>query len=379
MRVREINLANRRDVERFVRLPFDLYRGNRFWVPPLLSEARALLDPARHPFYQHSQAVWFLAENGSRVLGRIGATDPQRYNAFQGTHSARFGYFECVDDPTVATALVAAARDWASARGLTEMEGPHEQLGSDPGGVLVEGFDRLPALGVPYNPPYYDALLQGAGLRPFQDILGGYYRGDQEIPERLIRIAEHARRRGGYEVLSFGPKEDLRPWVHKVAHVFNTAFSENLNFYPLTDGEIALMAERLLSILDPRLVKLATHQGEVVGFALAYPNFGEGLQKARGRLWPLGWWHILRARKRTRRLDGNGVGVVPAHQGRGVNVLLYVELGRAIKARGYEHIEVVHVGVENVRSMADQEAAGAAWVKRHRLYRCELVAQPSWP
>jgi GNAT superfamily N-acetyltransferase len=369
VQLRQIDTDSRQDVARFVRLPFRLYRGSPYWVPPLLSEAKLLLDKRRHPYYLHSQAAFFTVEDGREVLGRLAVMDNRHYNEHLGLKQAFFGCLELVDDQDVAHRLFEGACEWAQSRGLEELRGPKELIGTDAAGILVEGFDQLPAMGVPYNWPYYDRLIKTLGFEKDQDCLGGYYNGAQMLPERMHRIAERVKARGNFWIKTFRPGEDLAPWVAHVSRIYMQAFASNYDFYPLTDEELAFIGKRLLAIVDPRLVKLVMVGDEVAGFVLAYPNFGRGLQRARGHLWPLGWWHLLRDRRRTKHLDVNGVGLLPAYQGVGANVLLYSELAKTIKAFGYEHIDVVHVGEDNSRSRSDQEAIGVTWHKRHRTYR----------
>jgi ribosomal protein S18 acetylase RimI-like enzyme len=204
------------------------------------------------------------------------------------------------------------------------------------------------------------------------DNLGGIYSGDDLVPERLERVAERIRRPHGFTIKAFGPKEDLRVWVKRVAEIYTEAFWENRDFYPLTNDEMEHFASSILSIVDRRLVKLVLRGDEVVGFLLSYPNIGRGLQRARGHLWPIGWAHLFWEKRMTRHLDVNGVGVLPPYQGMGVNALLYCELAKSIQARGYRDIDIVHVDETNVRSRADQEALGVHWAKRHRSYYREL-------
>ncbi|MFH1086817.1 MAG: hypothetical protein V1772_13775 [Chloroflexota bacterium] len=372
MRVRQIDTHNAHDVRRFVRFPFALYRGSPYWVPPLLADARQILDEDHHPYYQHSAAAFFLAERDGEVVGRIAAMDNRPYNAHYRSKVASFGYLETINDEAVARALFDACAAWAAARGLTEMYGARELLGVDTSGILVEGFDQLPALGVPYNPPYYDSLVRAAGFEKVVDALGGYISGDAALPERFERIAAWVRRRAGLHIKSFAPGEDLRPWVPHVTRIFDVAFAHNRDWYPLSPAEMEHIAARMITLVDPRLSKLVMKDDQVVGFALLTPNFGRGLQRARGHLWPLGWWHIQRDRRRTRRLDGSGVGLLPAYQGVGADALLFSELAKTIKHYGYQHIDLVHVGEDNFRSRSDQEAVGVRWYKRHRIYRREI-------
>ncbi len=368
----EVDPQNPQHVRWFLHLPFALYRDHPYWVPPLLSEARAILDPAHHPFYQHSDASFFLALEGKKCKGRLGVMENRNYNRHLGRKEAFWGYFECVPEQRVAQALFAAAFDWARKRGLEAISGPRDLLGANASGILVEGFDRLPALGVPYNPPYYQELILAAGFEKERDHLSGYLPGDYVLPERFYRIADRVRRRGKLRVKRFQPRERLSEWVPRVAQAYMTAFAENEGFYPLTEAEVALFARTILSVVDRRLIKLVIAGDDVVGFLLAYRNIGCGLRHARGRLLPLGWYHLWRAHRTSRLLDINGLGVLPEYWGRGANVLLYTELAETVRAFGFESADIVFVGEDNVASRSDMEAIGVTWHKRHRSYSRRL-------
>ena len=372
MQIKQLDLADRRDVRRWVRFPYELYRKSAYWVPPLRADEARLLDTQKHPYYQHSPAAFFVAEDGSRAVGRICALNNRNYNQHSGRKRAFFGYLEMVQEQTVCDGLFEVVTAWARAQGLVDLAGPRDLLGADAAGVLVEGFDRLPAMGVPWNYPYYDPLIQAAGLTKDTDHLDGYLSGDDILPERFERVAERVPRRHGFRVKAFGPRENLRQWIAHVARIYAEAFSENHEFYPLIQAETELFAETILSVIGRRLVKLVMLEDEVVGFLLAYPNISRGLQRARGHLWPLGWCHLLWDKRFGRHLDVNGVGVLPPYQGLRVNALLYCELAKSVKALGYKHLDVVQVDEGNYRSRSDQEAIGVRWVKRHRSYYRDL-------
>lgn len=367
MPIRPIDLDARRDVSRYVRFPLQLYRGNAYWVPPLLADARAALDPT-HPSYQHIQATFFVAEARGRVVGRLAMMENQRYNAYVGVPTALFGQFEAIEDQAVVRDLFDAGRDWARRRGLVELRGPQALIGTDAEGILVEGFDQHPAMGVPYNPPYYDEMLSACGLTKVTDHLSGYLPAQEPLPERLHRVARLVRVRRGIEVRTLPTKAALRELVPRLMSIYVEAFSQNHAFFPPTAAEIEKKAESLLAIADPRYIMLAFKGDEPIGFLFAYPNIGAGLRRARGRLWPLGWWHLLRERNRTPYLDVNGVGVLPEYQGLGVNALLYTALEKAVAGSHFLHGDIVQVDEANFRSRSDMEAMGVRWTKRHRHY-----------
>ena len=369
MHVRKVDTERRRDVRQFIRFPFDLYKGCPQWVPPLLSDARAQLDRGSHFFYEFSDADFFLAEEDGRILGRIAVMDNGRYNAHWGTRTGFFGFFESVNDQRVSRALFQAAFEWARGRDLVDIKGPKELLGVSGGGLLVEGFEYMPAMGIPYNYAYYDKLVTDAGFAKTHDSLSGYFRRGHQVPERILDVAEKIKARRGYWIKTFRTRDEIRGWVPRIGQLHRDAFTEIDDYYPVSDAEINAFAESILSIADPSLIKLVMKDDEIIGFTFAYPNISAGLRKANGHLWPVGWIHLLRERKRTKWVDGNGIGIVPAHQGLGASIVLYAEVAKTLADSRFDLIDVVQVGEDNYRSRSAVEQLGVTWHKRHRNYR----------
>lgn len=372
MHVHKLDTSHAKHVRRFVRFPFDLYRGCAQWVPPIIADAKAQLDPNKHPFYTNAEAAFFLAEQRGQTLGRIAAMVNHRYNQFTGANEAFFGFFDAVDDTEVSRALFDAAFTWARARNLTTIKGPRAMIGVEASGVLVKGFEHHPALGMPYNYAYYDRLVTDAGLVKDTDHLSGYFRNDHPVPERFYRLAEKVSARRGYWIKDFADKKEMRAWIPHVTDVYRRSFEDNHSFYPPTEGEMQVMADTIIGVTRPGLVKLVMKDDEMIGFLFAYPDISAGLQKARGRLWPLGWWYVQREQKHTRWVNCNGVGVLPQYQGLGPAIVLYAEIDKTIRAFGYEHADVAMVDEKNTNSFSAMEAMGVTWYKKHRSYWRDL-------
>lgn len=372
MQVRLLDTENRRDVRQFVEFPYALYRGCEQWIPPLKSAASKPLQRQAHPFHRHSLVDFYVAERDGETLGRIAVWENTRYNAFHGRHDAFFGYWEMVEDAAVAHALLDTAVAWAQAHGLERLRGPRALLGPDAGGVLVEGYGFRGLMGVPYNWPYYDRLIQEAGLEVDTDLLSGFLEEGWQLPERIARIAERARQRGRLTICSFNTRDELRAIAPQVMDVYNHAFVDRLTYYPLTEAEAAFVIETLVAIADPRLIKVVMHEDRAVGFLLAYPDISAALKRCRGALWPLGWLDLTREQRRTRSLIVNGVALLPQHQGLGGNAILYAELSKTALSFGYRYAELVQVDLLNDASLADNQAAGVQWIKKHRHYVREL-------
>lgn len=367
MHLRQLDTTNNRDVEQFVKFPFHLYRNCPYWVPPLLSDFRENLNRNKHPFYVHSEADFFVVEDNGRTLGRIAAIENKNYNQFRNTKTAFFGYFEAVEDERVAELLVTAVSEWAAKRNLIQLIGPRGVNGLD-GSILVDGFDHNPALTISYNHHYYDQLLQANGLHKRTDYLSGYLPANYQLPERIHHLADRVKVRRGYWIKSFESKQDLQQWIPKILAVHQQAFSQTGSYYPPTQAEIERTINSVMLIADPALIKLVMKHQLIVGFIFAYHDVSEGLRKAAGRLFPIGWAHVLRSKQNTKWANINGIGLLPEYQGLGGNTVLYTALQETINDSQFDHVEIVLVDEANLKSFADMEQIGVRWYKRHRQY-----------
>jgi len=369
MRVRRLNPAVRADVRRFVTFPFDLYRGCAQWTPPLVSSVKLAMNRRRHPFYRHSDAAFFLAEAEGEVVGRIAVLENRRYNAYNQSKTAFFYYFDTVEDVEVVRALMDAADAWARDRGLTVLKGPKGMLRSDAYGVLVEGFQHLAGMGLPYNYAYYAPLLEAVGFEKEVDYHSGYMTAEHQLPPRLFELADRIKRRRGFWIKSFSSIRELRGWIPRIQAVNNAAFTEVWGYYPIDEAEVQMIGDQLLAVSDPQLMKVVMKGEEIVGFAFVFPDLAEALQATKGRLWPLGWVRILWTKKHTQRLLGNGIGLLPQYQGLGASAVLYAELNHILRQRGARYLEIVQVLESNIKSLGDMNMLGVRWHKRHRVYR----------
>lgn len=372
MRIRKLDTKRAQDVRQFIHFPFELYRGNPKWVPPLISDMKFVLNRDKHPFYRHSTADFFTAESKGQTLGRIAVVDNQNYNRYNHSKAAFFYYFEVVEDVVAARALLNTAFDWANKRGLDTIIGPKGLLQGDGLGLLVEGFEYLPAMGIAYNPPYYGPFVTDLGFEKLTDYLSGHLHRGFELPQRVFAIAERVKVQRGFWIKHFESKREMRQWVPRIRQVYNQAFVNVPVFCPITEEEVQVIADRIISLAPPQLIKLVMKGDELVGFLLAYPNISAALQKVKGKVWPLGWIHIQREFKRTKWLDVNGIGLLPQHQGVGANAVLYTALEESLREFDFEHANVVQISEHNMQSMGEMKALGVEWCKRHRLYRRAL-------
>lgn len=378
MNITQIDLANKKQVRDFLDLPFQIYRDIPQWVPPLRMDDRLRLDPQRYPFYQHSQAGFFLANEGTRPVGRIAAIDNRLYNEYNGEATAFFYLFECENNCEAASGLFEAACDWARQRGLTKMLGPKGFTVLDGFGLLVKGFEHRPAFGLPYNPAYYPELVEAAGFIPHRDAVSGYLGADIQFPARIHELAERIAKRRGLRIARFRTRKDLRGFVSKLKDLYNQALSGTAGNAPITDAEVKVMANQLLWFSDPRLLKIVYKNEDPVGFLMAYPDISAALQKTKGWVFPFGWLTLLRELKRTDWLNINGAGLLPEYRGSGGTAILYSELFKSVVETGqFQHAEVIQIGLENENMLRDMENFGVDLYKMHRTYVRDLLCDTS--
>ncbi len=372
MQVRKIDTDNRRDVRRFIQLAFDIYKDSAQWVPPILPEIQAVFNRKKHPFYRHSDADFFIVEDGKRPLARVAVMENRNYNRHHGVKDAFFYYFDAYNDPDAVRLLFDAAFDWARARGLTRIIGPKGFLQGDGMGVLVEGFEHRPAVGIPYNHPYYEALLLACGFEKETDFSSGYLPGNHDLDPRFYEIAERVKERRGFHIKSFASEKELREWIPRIGKVYNDSFVNNWEYCPITPEEMKVIGDRLIAIAHPRLIKLVMKGDQPIGFVFGFMDISAAIQKTKGRVWPFGWIALMREFKRTKWVNFNGTGLLPEYQGLGGNAILYTELAKSAREFGFLHADVVQVEEQNMKSLGDMAAIGVRWYKRHRLYRRAL-------
>jgi len=372
--IESVDPLDRAAVQRFLRLPFRLYAEHPLWVPPLWIDAATQLDPRRHPFYEHSSASFFLAVRDGQDVGRIAALENRPYNRYHGTRQAQFYLFESIEDVEVAAALIEGAAGWARERRLDVLIGPKGFGALDGYGMLVDGFEFRPAMTMMnYNPPYYPRFLERLGFEKEVDFVSCYLHRDRfRLPERVHHVAERAARRSGLRVLRFRTKAELKRWAGRIGEAYNRTFIHNWEYYPLTPREIRYLTDNLMTVADPRLIKLIAHDDEIVGFLFAFPDVSAALQRCRGRLLPFGLIDLLLEMGRTRWMAINGAGVLPEFQGRGGNALLYSELQRTLEESHLRHADLTQVAESAVQMRRDLVNVGGVPYKNHRVYRKAL-------
>jgi GNAT superfamily N-acetyltransferase len=340
------------------------------WVAPLRMVVEGVLNAKKHPFHAHATVQLFLAERGGRVVGRIAAIENRLHNETHGDRRGFFGLFECEDNAATAAALLDAAAAWLKGRGLESMQGPmnlstNEEISSP--GVLVDGFGTPPYITMSHNPPYYGALMDGAGMKKAKDLVAYRIPGN-EAPERLTRSADVILRRHGATVRPLRMKH-FREDAQVIKDVYNAAWSLNWGFVPFTDAEFDHVANDMKQIVDPDLCLIAEVDGEPVGFSLTLPDVNQALKHLPdGRLFPFGVFKFLWHKRKIDRARVITLGFKPAYQRAGLGAAFYLKTFLNSRARGYKEGEGSWILEDNHEMRHAMEKIGCTVYKTYRVY-----------
>lgn len=369
-------VLNKGDLKTFVKLPFAMYKNDPMWVPQMIRDDMEVFNRAKNPAFDNADARQFLAYKDGKAVGRIAAILSRVANQKYNTRNLRFGWFDAPNDPEVAAALFKTVEAWAKELGMETLTGPHGFCDLDPQGMLVEGFDRLPTIAGYYNFPYYQKLVEDLGFQKEVDYVEfrTHVPEMSAFPEKLLRLAERIKERGGLRVLKFAAKKELLGRAEELFHLLDETFEEIYGAVPLTERQIHYFIKKYFSFVDKDLIQAVVNEkDEMVGFMIAMPNFSRAFQKARGRLLPLGWWHLLRAIKKNDVLDFYLAGIKKNYRGQGVDLLMVVEMAHKAIAKGFRYTESNQELETNTKIQAQWKYFNPVQHKRKRIFKKKLV------
>jgi len=366
-------VRSRRDLSRFVDLPWHVYDASRHpqWVPPLRLMVLDALDARSNPFYQQAARELFLAVRDGQVVGRIAAIENRAHNAFHDDKVGFFGFFEAFDDQDVATSLFEAAANWLRARGLDTMRGPMSPSTNHDVGLLVDGFDQHPTIMTSWNPPYYNTLCEAAGLAKAKDLLGYFVPLNDAEFALPKQFQEHAARALSRSNLVFRDV-DLRHFTRELEicwEIYNSAWERNWGFVPMKRDEFVHMAKEMKSLILPQFAFVAEVAGEPAGFMLVLPDFNHIFKRiGNGRLLPTGIFKLLFGKKHLKSGRVILLGVKPAFRSRSIFQLFAAEAFRRGTEYGAVGAEASWILEDNSLMTRPMEAMGARAYRRWRVY-----------
>jgi len=364
--------SSRRDLDKFIKLPWSIYVDDPHWVPPLLVEVKEFLDRNKHPFYLHGEATQFVALHGDRAVGRVLVSDDPRYNQCHDANLGSFGMFECVDDADCAHALLDAAAGWLRARGRTSIMGPLDYSTNYTCGLLVDGFHTPPRIMMNYNPPYYARLLESWGLAKAKDLYAWWFVDPYDLVAKWQRRADWLARRGGVTIRPFS-KKDFHAEVERCYQVYNDAQKDRWGFVALTNAEFLYFAKRLARIGATDQMLLAEVQDKLVGFSITLPDLNEAIRPLGGRLTtfglPIGLARLLWRMPRVKTARMAVLVLLEAYRRRGISELLILEtLDYGKNTVGYTGAELGWTLDDNDLVNRTAERVGGRRYKTYRIY-----------
>ena len=366
---------DRKELKKYVKFGIDLYRGNDCYVPPLIFEEIETLMPSKNPAFDFCEAQSFMALRDGVPAGRITAIINCVVNERTGKREARFGFVDFVDDAEVVDALFRAAEEWSRQRGMTEMVGPMGFTDMDHEGMLIDGFDELGTMATIYNYPYYPVHMERMGYKPDVDWVEYRMTVPDSVPDKYLRIASLVDREYGFKTLHYTSRSRLKAdYGRAIFDLINVAYDGLYGYSPLSDRQIDYYIDKYLGILRLDCISVVVDKdGKLVAFGISIPSFSRALQRSGGRLWPLGWYHLLKAiHGKNDVVDLMLVAVSPEYQNMGVNAMVFADLLPTYIKNGYKF-------AESNLELADNASVQLQWQyferrqhRRRRAFRRDL-------
>ncbi len=368
MEIRIEEVKDRSQLDLFINFPYQLYRGNSCYVPPLRFDEVATLSKEKNPAFDYCEARYWLAYQQNKVVGRIAGIINHSYIRKWKNEYMRFGWIDFVDDLEVARLLLKQVEDWAIEKGMTAVHGPMGFTDLDHEGMLIQGFDQLGTLATIYNFPYYPEVLKKIGYSKDIDWLEYKITLPKVVPEKLEKIASIVKRRLDLRVVPLRKPKDILPYAPEIFKLINTSYADLYGVVPLTERQIEYYTKQYFSFIRTDFVSLVTDaSGKLAAFAITMPSLSHALQKAKGKLFPFGFIHLLNALRKNKLGDLYLIAVRKDLQGKGVNALLMYELTKSYIKFGIEY-------AESNPELEDNKQVQALWeyydVKQHKRRRC---------
>ena len=367
-------VTTKRDLKRFIRFNYELYKGNAYSVPDLYDDMLNTFNRKKNAAFEFCEADYFLAYKDGKLAGRVAAIINHRANQAWGKKDVRFGWIDFTDDAEVSDALIRTVEQWGKERGMTDIVGPLGFTDMDAEGMLIEGFDQLGTMATIYNYPYYPQHMERMGFVKDADWVEFKIYIPDGIPDKHKRIADIIQRKYNLQIKKYtSAKKIAAEYGQAIFRLINEAYSQLYGYSALSQRQIDQYVKMYLPILDLRMVTLITDQnGELVAVGISMPSLSEALQKAHGRLLPFGWYHLLKAlffKRRAKMLDLLLVAVKPEYQNKGVNALLFTDLIPVYQQLGFEYAESNPEMELNGKVQAQWEYFRTEQHKRRRAFR----------
>ena len=367
-KIKIIEVKDSKSLRQFIHFPWKIYKGNDYWVPPLILDLKKLFNKKKYPFFQHSDADFFIAERDGEIVGRIAAIDNNNHNRHSGEKTGFWGFFESIDDQCVANALLKTAEKWVQKKGLRIIRGPMNYSTNETCGLLTDGFEESPAIMMAYNPQYYVKLIENAGFKKSMDLNAWYTKTAAEVPTKIARVGERVIRNNDISIRQLNMK-DFWGDIEILKKIYNDAWTTNWGFVPMTDSEFEFMAKELKPVVEPRMILIAEKEGEPVGFVIALPDFNRVLKRINGRLLPTGIFKLLYLSRNIKAVRVITLGVIKKYQNlSGIGAALYFDIYKRAIDIGFIDCEFSWILGNNTLMNRSAKVLGANLYKRYGLF-----------
>jgi len=363
-------VSTKSEWNKFVKFPYKFYKNDPNFVPHLISEQKELLNPKKHPFYEHAEVQLFLAFKNGKIVGRIAAIIDHLHNEVHEEKTGFFGFFESINDFETAEALLSSARMWIKDRGMNQFRGPLNPSQNEECGLLIDSFDSPPVIMMTYNPQYYIDLFEKYGLKKIMDLYAYYI--DNNIPqsEKLKRVANIVRKKENITIRNLNLK-DYENETKKIWEVYNSAWQKNFGFVPMTDAEFEHLAKSMKQIIVPDLALIAEVDDKPIGFSISLPDVNQALIHTNGRLFPFGLFKLLWYSRKIDTIRIIIMGVIEEYQHRGIDSVFYVDTWNNAVKHGYWKGEMSWILESNKMMNRAATMLGGKVYKTYRLYQMQ--------
>jgi len=363
-------VESKSDLKKFIRFNYELYKDNPYSVPDLYEDMLGTFSD-KNPAMEFCEAEYFLAYKDGKIVGRVAGIINHKANKTWNLKAARFGWIDFIDDEEVSEALLHAVEQWGKEKGMEEIQGPLGFTDMDAEGMLIEGFDQLSTMATIYNFPYYQRHIERLGYEKDADWIEMLLTVPKEVPERLTRIAKIVMEKYDLHIKKYTSHRAIaKEYGTEIFKVINEAFKPLFGYSELTDKQIKQYIKSFLPLIDLKLVSLVTEaNGRLIGVGISMPSMSRALQKAKGKIFPFGWFHLLKPLKwkHPDTLDLMLIGVLPEYQSKGVNAIFFHDLLPIYISEGYKYVET-NVELETNTRVQSQ------WIyferKQHKRRRC---------
>ncbi|PHR74034.1 MAG: GTP cyclohydrolase [Lutibacter sp.] len=362
--------TTKKEIRDFVKFPFSLYKSNDCWVPPIINDEIAGFDKTKNPVFKHADATFLLAYKNNKIVGRLCAIINWTEINDQKIKKMRFGWFDVIDDIEVSKALINRVSEIGKQHNLEFIEGPVGFTNLDKVGVLIEGFDHIGTMITWYNHPYYKEHLEQLGFVKAKEWLENYMLFKDLNPDDFSRLAKLVAKRYQLRSMHFTKTEQILPYVDKMFDLFNASYSKLASFVPISNEQRTYFKEKYISLINPEYIEyIVDKNDDIVAFAVTMPSFSRALQKANGKLFPFGFYHLLKAKKQSKEVIFYLIGVHPDYQNKGVVAIIFDEFYKTFAKRGVTKLIRTPELEENTAIKKLWRNMNPVTHKRRRTYR----------